>query len=213
MLSCKETDCNRNVLARSMCPTHYSYWRRASVLYDLVCKVCSSPYRKNRNDSQVCSERCKQTLATTARAQAQAKATDIVKHLRPRVWIGHTVTPRRGSAMVAGQCAYCPTYFIGHAGSAYCSSKCKLNAKMKRKFDTRGEFKVTDIVRHAIYKRDHYTCKLCHDPIDLTLHHNDPMSATLDHIVPQSWTLIPDHRPQNLRTAHRRCNSARGDRG
>lgn len=85
-----------------------------------------------------------------------------------------------------------------------------MNAKVKRRYDTLGEFKVTDTVRHSIYKRDKHTCKLCHKPVDLSLHYNDPMSATLDHIVPQSWTLIPDHSVKNLRTAHRRCNSVRG---
>jgi len=38
------------------------------------------------------------------------------------------------------------------------------------------------------------------------------MSATLDHLVPQSLAITPDHSANNLRIAHRRCNSARGNR-
>lgn len=210
MLSCKETDCNRKVLAREMCPTHYSYWRRSSVLYEHTCTACGAAYTKNRKDSGVCSMRCRQDLATIGKAKARATCTDIVKYRSPRVWVGHTVEPRNGSPLVAGRCAYCPAYFVGHGGSVYCSSRCKMNAKVKRRYDTLGEFKVTDSARHSIYMRDGYMCKLCNEPIDLSLHFNDPMSATLDHIIPQSWTLIPDHSPANLRTAHRRCNSVRG---
>jgi hypothetical protein len=39
----------------------------------------------------------------------------------------------------------------------------------------------------------------------------DDWAPSLDHIEPQSWALIPDHSPANLRLAHRWCNSVRGD--
>lgn len=65
--------------------------------------------------------------------------------------------------------------------------------------------------RLAIYERDGWTCQLCGDPVDRTLHPSDPWAATLDHIVCQAWTDEPDHSPSNLRLAHRWCNSLRGD--
>jgi 5-methylcytosine-specific restriction endonuclease McrA len=66
-------------------------------------------------------------------------------------------------------------------------------------------------VRLAIYERDGWVCQLCHEPVDPDLDQSDVWGATLDHIECQSWALIPDHRPTNLRLAHRWCNSARGD--
>lgn len=66
--------------------------------------------------------------------------------------------------------------------------------------------------RVAIYERDLWTCKLCDRPVDLTVHHLHRDAPTLDHIEPRSLALIPDDRPSNLRTAHRGCNSARGNR-
>lgn len=66
-------------------------------------------------------------------------------------------------------------------------------------------------VRHSLYERDNWTCQLCDKPIDRDAHWNADYAPSLDHIVPQSTMLIPDHAPANLRTAHRVCNSIRGD--
>lgn len=66
--------------------------------------------------------------------------------------------------------------------------------------------------RIAIYERDDWTCQLCGKPVDLTVHHLHRDAPSLDHIEPQSHALIPNHAPSNLRTAHRGCNAARGNR-
>ena len=58
-------------------------------------------------------------------------------------------------------------------------------------------------LRHALYERDNWICQLCNKPIDMDAHWNTNYAPSLDHIVPQSHMLIPDHRPSNLRTAHR----------
>ncbi|MGW7085029.1 HNH endonuclease [Streptomyces sp. NPDC054871] len=54
-------------------------------------------------------------------------------------------------------------------------------------------------------------CWICGHNIDLTLDARDPWSWTLDHAVPISrgGSLLD---PANARSAHRRCNSARGNR-
>ncbi len=54
-------------------------------------------------------------------------------------------------------------------------------------------------------------CWLCGHDIDLTLDARCPLSFTLDHLVPLSLggDLLD---PANARSAHRRCNSARGNR-
>ncbi|MGZ6772828.1 MAG: HNH endonuclease [Ilumatobacteraceae bacterium] len=66
--------------------------------------------------------------------------------------------------------------------------------------------------RLAIYERDGWTCQLCAEPVDPSLDPQDRMAATLDHIAPRALTLFPDDSPENLRLAHRACNSARGIR-
>ncbi|MFZ4264493.1 HNH endonuclease [Streptomyces arboris] len=54
-------------------------------------------------------------------------------------------------------------------------------------------------------------CWLCGHNIDGALDAKHPMSFTLDHLVPLSkgGGLLD---PANARAAHRRCNSARGNR-
>lgn len=63
-------------------------------------------------------------------------------------------------------------------------------------------------VRQAIYERDGWVCQLCLDPVDradLT----GLWAASLDHIIPFSQGGTDE--PENLRLAHRWCNSVRGD--
>jgi len=219
IVSCKETDCQHKVQARGMCRTHYSYWQRANAKHTMTCVICGDPFTHNRKDRRTCSAACRiaMTLANEgwqqrSLAEASRKGADIVLRLRAKTWLGQKVPPRKGGALVAGQCAYCPTYFVGSAGSRYCSDRCANNAAWKRRYDQRGEFKVTDKLRLSIYERDSYTCQLCRQPVDITVHYQHLMSPTLDHIIPQSHQLIPDHTAKNLRLAHRLCNSVRGDR-
>lgn len=56
-----------------------------------------------------------------------------------------------------------------------------------------------------------HPCWICGHDIDLTLDARDPWSFTLDHATPLSkgGDLLD---PANARSAHRRCNSARGNR-
>lgn len=74
-----------------------------------------------------------------------------------------------------------------------------------------GRFRIPLPERLAIYERDGWVCQLCFEPVDPDLPPSNTWSATLDHIVCQSWSEEPDHSPENLRLAHRWCNSVRGD--
>jgi 5-methylcytosine-specific restriction endonuclease McrA len=89
----------------------------------------------------------------------------------------------------------------------FCSDRCGKNASRART----GRFTIPPQVRSAIYERDAWTCQLCRSPVDPDLPPSDVWAATLDHIECQSWALVPDHSPENLRLAHRWCNSVRGD--
>lgn len=61
--------------------------------------------------------------------------------------------------------------------------------------------------RYAIYERDSFTCGICADPVDMSLHWNADMAASLDHIKPRSHG--GGDESENLRMAHRVCNSLR----
>lgn len=104
-------------------------------------------------------------------------------------------------------------------GREYCtrhqaafSARGRAKALRRRAPGPRRQFKVPPDLRLAIYERDGWTCQLCGDPVDPDLPSTDRWSATLDHIECQSWVLVPDHSPRNLRLAHRVCNARRGDR-
>lgn len=74
---------------------------------------------------------------------------------------------------------------------------------------------VSDYDRYAVYDRDGWVCQLCHEPVDADADpQQDGKAPTLDHIVVQSSSDdAPDDSPENLRTAHRACNSSRGNEG
>lgn len=63
----------------------------------------------------------------------------------------------------------------------------------------------------ATLKAQGWPCWLCGHDIDPTLDVRDPWSFTLDHVLPLSrgGDLLD---PANARSAHRKCNSARGNR-
>lgn len=63
----------------------------------------------------------------------------------------------------------------------------------------------------VIAERDRWHCHICGLPVDSALPWPDPMSPSLDHVVPLS--LGGAHAPENVRLAHVRCNTARGNRG
>lgn len=65
-------------------------------------------------------------------------------------------------------------------------------------------------MRLAIYILDGWICQICNEAIDQTAHHNTAWAPTLDHVIPRSHGGSDD--PSNLRTAHRYCNSVRGNR-
>lgn len=104
-------------------------------------------------------------------------------------------------AWIQGECASCGDYFLRHhAASPYCSKRCARHA--------RGKW-ISRTDRLAIYERDGWRCQLCGEQVDINAAANSAWSPTLDHITPRSRGGSDD--PENLRLAHRWCNSVRGD--
>lgn len=205
------SECGSPAIAKGLCSTHASYRSRSvagrkRTAYAKACKFCEVEFTTTTNTTEFCSLEHAQRYRN-----GWTSCTEVVVRLKPRVWIGESLQPRLGAPMVAGQCAHCPTYFVGAHGARYCSDACATRASWKRRYERRGEFSVSAKTRHMIYDRDGWLCQLCDNPVDPNAPVNTIWSATLDHIVPQSRQLVPDHSPKNLRLAHLWCNSARGD--
>ena len=68
---------------------------------------------------------------------------------------------------------------------------------------------ISDVSRKEIYKRDHWICGICGDPVDAALKFPDPGSPTLDHIIPLAKGGTHEH--NNVQLAHFICNSTKRD--
>lgn len=66
-------------------------------------------------------------------------------------------------------------------------------------------------VREQVYERDGWACRICGTDLERDAEPQTDWFPSVDHIEPQSHALIPNHAAQNLRAAHRLCNSLRRD--
>lgn len=218
--TCSEAGCDRPLRARGLCSSHYNQAhqpnRHAPRL--VQCAACGMDVMKMGGGGNarrpICSDRCRYKVThgrwpgenkqligpmpATCQAQPPAAATEPALRF------------------VGGTCLWCGATFLhdlrrSGVPSKHCSDRCTRKAVDARRDQRKGRFTVTRVLRSAIYERDQWTCQLCMLPVDNTLPPHHPWAATLDHIECQSWTLIPDHSPSNLRLAHRMCNSIRGD--
>lgn len=220
MASCTFIGCEKPRRARGLCSTHYNQRfpspnrRRAPVR--TLCAQCGESCDKapsSKYERRYCSLACR-----TADQFAEARGRKLLVRVGPS-WPRRDLppqhparrpAPRRGARMfVSGPCAWCGEHFTiaDQTTARYCSARCSGKAYEAKT----GRFVVPPQVRMAIYERDGWMCQLCSGQVDRGLNSSDPWSATLDHIECQSWVLIPDHSPGNLRLAHRWCNSVRGD--
>lgn len=100
---------------------------------------------------------------------------------------------------VPSVCTDCGKSIKASTPSPVCS-QCRSRSK-------RGIY-IRDVERLAIYDRDEWCCGICSDPVDRELSGHHQWGPTLDHIIPRSLGGSDD--PDNLRLAHRACNSRRG---
>lgn len=209
------SQCDRKILAQGLCGSHYKdQWKIANAeKHAHTCVHCGIEFKTWRKVMAACSLLCQRRGAiATAQPRAAAvtrKGTEMVLWVRPRTWEG---TATAGKLWTSGPCRECGDPFTSPGRASYCSARCRDARSMRARNAKYGEFTISLLHRRAIYKRDDNTCQLCMGVVDMALDYNDRMSATLDHIVPQSLALVPDHTADNLRLAHRSCNSMRGNR-
>lgn len=215
--TCTIDGCDKPHRARGLCGSHYQQLHQGTrhAKVTTACSVCGTPVEKvgstGTKRRPVCSQRCRYYL-TWERWPEDGK--ELVGPV-PRRWEPRTqplVKSRPSVRFTSGQCQQCGCWFLDYCEGSrrrpgrYCTERCK--RRYRNKHDTHRGFWVTDQSRSAIYQRDQATCQLCFDPVDLNLNYSDEWSATLDHIVPRS--LGGSNRSENLRLAHRWCNTVRG---
>lgn len=96
-------------------------------------------------------------------------------------------------------CKTCGTCYLAYSYQDYCSAACRP-----------GNESVEPDKRLAVFKRDGYRCHLCGRKCRQDVSTNHQLAPTVDHLVPQDKG--GSHAMRNLRTAHRKCNSAKGNR-
>ena len=220
MRTCDVDGCDKSHRARGLCATHYNQQhqpnRHAKVI--VQCSACGASVEKCSSTGKarrpVCSERCRYRVTFGRWPEDRGALIGPMPPTCATRKAPETSTP--ALRFVGGTCLWCGATFLhdlrrSGVPSKHCSDRCTRKAVDARRDQRKGRFTVTRVLRSAIYERDQWTCQLCMLPVDNTLPPHHPWAATLDHIECQSWTLIPDHSPSNLRLAHRMCNSIRGD--
>lgn len=174
-----------------------------------VCIHCGDPLKHNSRSSAPRHKGCERQRKTPIfigpqPEQISPKRAKALKAME---------TAAQGSAgrtpWTNGICSECQLPYTGKQPSLTCSSRCaKLRVKRLHKVD---KFNIPRSRRTAIFERDKWECQICNTPVDKDAHPSNDWYPSLDHIIPRSTQLVPDHSDENLRCAHRVCNSMRGD--
>lgn len=218
--TCTHPGCDKPYRARGLCGSHYNQAFQPNRHAKLVveCSVCGKPCEKYASGTRrpVCGYRCRYAITFGKDiAEGREMVGPVVRRPIPEPEPEPDAPKLR---FVEGACGWCGDRFTfdmqkaNGTAARYCAQSCANSAKYARYREKRGRFSINPKDRAAIYERDGWVCQLCGKPVDRALDPTDRWAATLDHIECQSWTLVPDHSPSNLRLAHRMCNSVRGDR-
>jgi hypothetical protein len=219
--TCTMPGCERKHIAKDLCQYHYNlknYPGRAKFkIIEIPCGNCGvvmmKPRRSDRTN-QFCSTDCRGAFvwrrSRERKVLVHVGPAPLYREIPSQHPVRQPIARRPRRVFVMGPCDWCGDAFliIDQLQARFCSTRC---AKQKANAARGDRFRIAPKIRVAIYERDDWICQLCGDPVDPTLHYTDSWSATLDHIECQSWALIPDHSPSNLRLAHRWCNSVRSD--
>lgn len=84
----------------------------------------------------------------------------------------------------------------------------RASGRKLRRYGGGSGYWVAASVRDEVFERDAWTCQLCYEPLQRDAHPNSDWFPSVDHIVPASKG--GPHTVENLRAAHRWCNSIRG---
>lgn len=219
MRTCDVDGCDKPHRARGLCATHYNQQHQPNrhALRLVKCTACGMDVMKMGGGGNarrpICSDRCRYKV-THGRWPGENK--QLIGPMPATCQVLPRQQAEPALRFVGGDCLWCGATFLhdlrrSGVMSKHCSDRCARRAASARYRVAHGKFDINKQARLAIYERDAWTCQLCMERVDCALPINHPWSATLDHIECQSWALVPDHSPTNLRLAHRMCNSIRND--
>lgn len=203
-------------------------------MFILSCHQCCEKFEAKTSRRMYCSQRCKDRgkpsvqgltcclcglpMMKGATSGAQGEAA----HNKCRVQSDRISTHGRTGYRAGCRCDVCKAdqkeYYAGYRVAFKEQHGVVPNVARRKKFrDENGYWPeqrrsdwIAPSIRRQLYVRDNWTCHICNEPVDRAAHWNANYAPSLDHIIPQSFSAEPDHRPSNLRTAHRVCNSRRG---
>ena len=223
---CTENGCDRKVVARGLCATHYNRTRpNRHVKRAMPCAWCGTTVvklpRSEAVHGVVCSTTCRRHLQTlTLRGESKStcktlatipKRRSVTADTRPR--------PSRSARLrwFAGTCRVCGRAFVAGLPGVTCSGACgdaheravRREHKHRRRARELSAF-IAPVDRYAIYRRDGWECWLCLGPCDRDADPQSDRAPSLDHIIPLANG--GTHEPGNVRTAHRLCNALRSNR-
>lgn len=180
-------------------------WRGKGVLPagKARCRQCRAAEQKKHGTATRYKAGCR---CADCREAKRVEMAEYVAMVRERDGVTPTQKIRPRSTEIR-PCAVCSEPVTGKIAS----NRPMHNACRPSKFWANA-IQISDRDRLAIYERDGWICQLCNEPVDRSLNYQDRWAATLDHVMPRSLTLFSDDSPENLRLAHRACNSARGNR-
>jgi endogenous inhibitor of DNA gyrase (YacG/DUF329 family) len=117
-------------------------------------------------------------------------------------WAGKQQWGMSTKAWGKNECAACGIPIERYSSmQRYCSAKCK-RSKSKRCGQVRKSVQAQVLARHG------WWCHICNNLIDPNLGRLDRMAMTMDHLIPVALGGTDD--VDNLKPAHRSCNSSRG---
>jgi endogenous inhibitor of DNA gyrase (YacG/DUF329 family) len=165
------------------------------------CSLCGKEYQFGKGYQGFCSHECRKE-ANRQRSCEYYKA--------------HFISVKQTNPFITKSCPECGRSFKVnyHANrTIYCSKRCsekefKRNQNHKRRLNKVSLF-ISKVHRQEIFKRDNFTCQICHKKINLKYKFPHPLSATIDHIIPLAKG--GTHEPKNCQTAHMICNSNKRD--
>lgn len=192
-----------------------------------VCPSCGREFLANCSSQKTCGRECARKPQSTPIFIHSCPVCETL-FVTPNPIVRNCVQHRganyanrkRTGGLVTKACPNCGDQFsFTHTGSALSRRRCsncrieskrrqRHRARDRRRTRTRAQW-VEDVNRSDLYERDGWICGICGDPVD---QHADPQTdwaPSLDHVVPLSQG--GDHSYANSRTAHRWCNSVRGD--
>lgn len=169
--------------------------------HEKTCPECGNPF-VGKSAQRYCSKRC----GILVNNRKRTKGTDLVPYTGQRRTAPPTPTTIvRGKWWCAGTCRNCGSGFVSPHREVTCSERCRQAFYRSR----RAHIPMRDRTRKAVYERDHLICQICLEATDPLADPSSDWFPSLDHIVPRSRGGSDDI--GNLRTAHRWCNSVRGD--